>query len=82
MEESKSGLQAGWKADSCMPEASQKEKLYLQPAELSPLCQGFSAIPEDSSVTFLSALPCLHIKHVKDESLDLASYFTDFIGLF
>lgn len=80
MEDPKSGLQAGWKADSCMPEASQKEKLYLQPGEFSPLCQGFSAIPEDSNVTFLSALFCLHTRHVKDESLALASYLTDFIG--
>lgn len=78
----KSGLQAGWKADSWMPKASKKEKLHLQPGGLSVLCQGVSAIPENCNVTFLSALPCLHTKHIKDESLALASDFTDFIGLF
>lgn len=60
LEATKSDLQAGWMADSCMPEASQKEEMYLQPGELSLLCQSFSAIPEDSNVTVLFTPACLH----------------------
>lgn len=58
LEASKSVLQAGWKADSHVLEASQKGEMYLQPGELSLSCQVFPA--EDSNVTFLSTLACLH----------------------
>lgn len=60
LEDSKSGLQAAWKTHSFVLEASQEEELYLQPGELSLLCQSFSVIPEDNNVTFLFTLPCLH----------------------
>lgn len=60
LEASKSDLQAGWMADSCVLEASQEEEPYLQPGELSLLCQGFSAIPEDSNATVLFTPACLH----------------------
>lgn len=65
LEASKSVLQAGWKADSRVLEALQKGEMHLQPVELSLLCQGFSAIPEDSNVTFLFTLACLHKDMIK-----------------
>lgn len=76
---------AGWlEGRQLSAETSQKERLYLHPGDLTLLCQGFSAIPEDRNVTFLSFLPYLHTRCVNDEFLDLASYsyLTDFIVCF